>query len=383
MPGRKLWSEDGKRGLPSSLRCGGRLKLPKRSTHHDVARLAGVSSATVSRVVNRSARVSLAIEKRVRAAGEKLGVNLERRNGNRLIAFLLGNRSLLHPFHSQVLVASEAYCAERDYSLLFFPLHYPSNVAWEQLHVPRILQRGDIVDGFIVSGVNSENLLELLAHVGLPFAVFGDTVQGDWKANLYDVVWIDDITGAYETTHYLHSLGHTHIWYIANTRLTWFARRHAGYCRAMEELGLKPLVSSFDSVNEQEVGFLATRHILRLGEPVQAIFCGSDATCHGVYAALRDSNLRVAEDISVAGFNDTPEATVLHPPVTSVRVFPEHVGRLLAELVMNRISDPRLARQDRMIPTQVIKRESCRPALAGVETRRPPSLVTSDGSTAD
>lgn len=333
----------------------------KRKTLHDVARVAGVSTATVSRVLNRTARVSQVVEKRVRAAAEKLGVSLQRQSSNHLIAFLLSNRSVLHPFHSQVLAASEAYCAERGYGILFLPLHYPSNVPWDQLHVPHFLQRRDVLEGLIVSGVSTENLLHLLTDVGLPFSVFGDTVQGEWSKELYDVIWIDDITGAYEMTRYLQSLGHKHIWYVANTKFSWFARREKGYSDAMEAAGLKPLICSFDSDNEHEVGLLATKHILRSGEPAGAIFCGSDAICHGVYAALRDAGLRIPDDISVAGFNDTPEATVIQPAITSVRVFPEHIGRLLAELVINRINNLSIDPQHRTIPTQVVKRESSAP----------------------
>ena len=316
------------------------------------------------------------------AAAEKLDVNVQRHRDSRLIAFLLSNRSLLHPFHSHVLAATEAYCAERGYSVVFLSLHYPGNVAYEQINVPNILQRRDILEGFVVSGVNTENLMELLTDFGLPFSVFGDTVQGDWKAAQYDVVWIDDITGAYDMTRYLCSLGHEHVWYVANTKLTWFARRHEGYCRAMEEANLKPLVCHFDSSNEQEVGLLATKYLLRQEKPVQSIFCGSDAICHGVYLALRDAGIRVPEDISVAGFNDTLEASMLHPLLTSVRVFPEHIGRLLAELVINRITTPGLAPQERMIPTQVVKRESCMP-VATPHIEAPRALIPSGISVPD
>jgi DNA-binding LacI/PurR family transcriptional regulator len=333
-----------------------------RKTLKDVATAAGVSTATVSRVLNRSAPVSREVEASVREAAERLGVPLMRQPGNRMIAFLLNNRSLLHQFHSQVLVASEAYCADRSFDLLFLPMHYPSDVPWKQLQVPRILKHRDNVDGLIVSGVNSENLLELLTHVGLPFTVFGDTVQGEWAAEKYDVVWIDDITGSYDMTVYLQSLGHTRIWYLANNRHTWFARRFQGYSRAMEDAGLPHLVRSVDSENERDVGFLGTKYILQTEQKPQAIFCGSDAICHGVYAALRDAGLNVPDDVSVAGFNDTPEATALQPNVTSVSVFPDHVGRSLGELLIARIDNPSLPAQSRMIPTQVVRRESCRPA---------------------
>src|ERR1035437_5426346 len=172
--------------------------MRSKATLEAVAQLAKVSPATVSRLVNRTSRVRPEIEKRVRAGGEKVGFYLRRKRTTKLIAFLLGNRPLLHPFHSQVLVASEAYCAAEDYSLLFFPIHYPFHQDWTKLHVPRMLRRGDIIDGFIVAGVNSQSLLDLLVHIGLPFAVLGDTVEGEWNSKDYDVVWVDDTNGAHE-----------------------------------------------------------------------------------------------------------------------------------------------------------------------------------------
>ncbi len=338
--------------------------MPGRSTLEQVARLAKVSPATVSRVINRTARVSPAAEQRVRAAAEKLGFELRRKSGSRLIAFLLANRPLLHPFHSQVLLAAEAYCADQDYSTVFFPLHYPGTAEWRQLHLPRILQRRDSVDGFIVAGVNYQNLLDLLSHTGLPFAVFAGTMQGEWLPDEYDWVDMDDMGGARDATRHLQSLGHTRIWYVANARLAWFARRKAGYVREMECAGLPPLISDLDSENEHEAGFLATKQILARREEVHAILAGSDATCHGVYAALREAGLQIPADVSVMGFNDTPEATVLHPPLTSVRVFPEQIGRALGELLLRRIQHPGAARQERTLPTQVVRRESCQPLAA-------------------
>jgi DNA-binding LacI/PurR family transcriptional regulator len=128
----------------------------------------------------------------------------------------------------------------------------------------------------------------------------------------------------------------------------------------MEQASLAPLVASIDSEDEHQVGFLATKRILAEGNgPVEAIFAGSDATCHGVYRALREAGLSIPGDISVCGFNDTPEALVLYPPLTSVRVFPEIIGRLLGEMVLARIANTDLPPQNQTIPTQLVKRESC------------------------
>ena len=85
-------------------------KTRTRGTLQEIARKAKVSPATVSRVVNQSASVSEELAARVRAAREKLGIDLRRSPRSRLIAFVLSNRPLLHPFHSQVLTAAQAYC---------------------------------------------------------------------------------------------------------------------------------------------------------------------------------------------------------------------------------------------------------------------------------
>jgi len=349
-----------------------------RNTFQDLARVAGVSSATVSRIANKSAKVSAEVEKRVRDAAESLGVSLQRRKGENLIAFLLSNRSLTHPFHSQVLVSAEEYCAERGYNVLFFPSHYRIGAPAAQIHIPQILERTDLLSGFIVTGVNSEGLLQVLRELGLPFSVYGNTVQSSWNCSLYDRVWVDDITGAYEMTRYLHSLGHKSIWYLTNLKKNWFARREDGYQRAMQEVNLPPLIEHVESEDEHEVGFLATKKFLRSNASAQALFCGSDAICHGAYAALRDSSCQVPQDISVAGFNDTLEATVLHPPLTTVRAFPEHVGRTLAELVLSRINEPNREPQERIIPTQVIRRQSCMLSVNGVDPGLKPVFVHSN-----
>jgi LacI family transcriptional regulator len=77
-----------------------------------------------------------------------------------------------------------------------------------------------------------------------------------------------------------------------------------------------------------------------------------------VYRALKEKNLRIPDDISVAGWNDT-EGAILDPPLTTVRSFPEGLGRHMAELLLKRIADPHRDRQHVVIPTQLVKRESC------------------------
>jgi DNA-binding LacI/PurR family transcriptional regulator len=330
----------------------------KAPTLKDVARVAKVSASTVSRVATRSALVDANIEQRVRKAAHDIGFDLTRKRP-RVIALLLGNREILHPYHSHVLSGAESYCAAHDYNILFLTFRYDLAASAEDLNLPRALHRHDLVCGFILAGTNSPHLLELLAGKRLPFAVLGDNVVGEWDSQNCDVVWSDDVRGAFEMTRYVQSLGHRDIWFVGSRRLPWFNRRFQGYAEAMTSAGMEVRSSEFHLSAVDEVGYLATKEILGSGKPVSAIFAAGDLAAEGVYRALRDRGLRVPDDISVVGFNDI-EAAVMHPPLTTVRQFPEQVGHRLARMILNRLASPDLAPQDVVIPTQLIKRESCR-----------------------
>ena len=345
----------------------------KRKTFQQVADLARVSLATVSRVANGSSRVSPEIQQRVKEAAKKLEIDLYRQGKASVVAFLLCNRDLLHPFHSRVLVGAEGFCARHGYNMLFMSFRYPPDIPWREVYMPPTLHRRDVVRALIVAGVNSQNFLDLLDHKGIPFAILGNNVAGPWRAEKYDVVWFDDIQGGYEATSYLQSLGHRDIWFVGNYRLPWFARRYDGYRKRMEEVGLPPRQAGIDSPNEREVGYLATKSILMQQKPVTAIFTGSDPAAEGTYRALRDFGRRAPEDISVVGYNDI-EAPMLHPALTTVRVFPEQVGQHLAEAILNRLMHMDLPPQQFTIPTQLVKRDSCSsPAVRppGAEARQP------------
>ena len=332
--------------------------MKKKATLSDVARLANVSISTVSRIATGTARVNSELERRVRNAAAELGIGLSRQNRSRVIAFLLSNRDKLHPFHSRVLLGSEDYCAQHGYDLVFCSFRYSLTASWRELRLPRISERRQSLDGFIIGGTNSHALLELLTRKRFPFAVLGNNVVGTWQQQDYDVVWSDDIHGAYEMTRYLQSLGHRKIAYIGNIRLPWFSRCNNGYTRAMLEASLQPRTGDFNAGNAQELGYLATKFILRSGDPVSAILAGDAPVASGAYQALRDSELEVPENVSVAAVGESGSET-LDPPLTTVREFPEQVGSEMARLVLSRVTQPDAAHQQIVVPTQLIKRESC------------------------
>jgi DNA-binding LacI/PurR family transcriptional regulator len=330
----------------------------------EIASAANVSVATASRVLSGNSRVAPGIQKAVLEQAMKLGIDPSQRNKSKTLAFLASNRPMLHVFHSRILSGAEAHCAAHGWDMVFLSFNYSPHLAWTELHVPKVVQRHDLIRGVILAGTNSTNLLRLLANKGIPFVVLGNNVIGDQQElKNSDVVFADDIQGGEDATRYLIALGHRNIWFVGNTRLPWFARCFEGYRRAMDEAGLEPRESSTDSEDDTESGYLGTKSLLARDESVTAILAGNDPTAHGVYKALRDRGLSIPDDISVAGCDDTV-GTWLYPALTTTREFPEQLGKQLVESVLSRIAKPDQDPQCITIPTEFIRRDSCGPVNA-------------------
>ncbi len=340
----------------------------------EIAAAAEVSVATVSRVLNGNNRVDPAIQKAVLDAAATLDVDLSQRNKTKALAFLLSNRAPLHAFHSRVLLGAEEFCAAHSWDILFLSFNYSPNVSWKELHLPRVVQRRDVVRAVILAGTNSSNLIELLDHKGILSVVLGNNILGSTpNFGTSDVIFSDDTSGGQEMTQYLIGLGHRDIWFVGNPRLPWFARCFHGYRRAMEAAGLEPRQSSIESEDDAEIGYLGAKSILSRGEKVTAIYAGNDGTAQGVYKALRDIGLRIPDDISVAGCDDTI-GSMLYPALTTTREFPEQIGKKMVEMILNRIAKPSQGPQTVTIPTEFVKRDSCR-SLETAKVNKPKEVL--------
>jgi DNA-binding LacI/PurR family transcriptional regulator len=331
----------------------------------EIAAAAQVSVATVSRVLQGNNRVAPEIQKMVKDAAAKFDIDLSQRNKAKSLVFLLGNHAMTPAFHSPILIGADACCAAHGWDLVFLSISYSRQVPWKELHLPKIVQRRDLVRGVILAGTHSTNLLELLTHKGINFVVLGNNILDERQDLKKDVVFSDDIQGGQEITRYLISLGHRRICFVGNSRLPWFARCFEGYRHAMKEAGLTPYRSNIDSEDNTAIGYLGTKSLLASGEPVTAIFAGNDPTAHGAYKALREAGLRIPDDISVVGCNDTL-GSLLYPALTTIKEFPEQLGRLMVELILNRIAKPDREPQIVTIPTEFVKRDSAGPVRASL-----------------
>jgi DNA-binding LacI/PurR family transcriptional regulator len=349
-----------------------KIGVRKRIGLRDVAAIAGVSLATVSRVMNGNNHVDPEIQKKVFEAAGKLEVDFSQRNKTKALAFLFCNRTMLHAFHSRILVGAEEYCGEQGWDMIFLSFNYSPQTPWKELHIPNVIQRRDVVRAVILAGTNSANLIQLLEHKGITFVGLGNNLMNQSQTLNHDVVFSDDIQGAYDVTRHLIALGHRHICFVGNTQLPWFFRCHIGYAKAMEDAGLRAQSSLIQSENDGEIGYLGTKALLASREPVTAIFAGNDPSAHGIYKALRDSGLRIPDDMSVAGCNDTVGGW-LYPGLTTIREFPEQLGRSMVELLLKRIADPGGPARSITIPTELIKRDSCRTLTYATEPVQQPN----------
>lgn len=344
--------------------------MARRVTLKAIAEAAKVSVATASRAINKTGRVSLAVEHRVRNAALALEADGARhRRTTKILCFLLANRPMLHPFHAQVLMGAQAMAAENGSQILFYPFHYRADLAAGDIRLPALLELRGMIDGYIVGGMNTPNLLEHLQDAGVPFAVLGNNVLGEWSPDRCDVVWMDDTDGAHELTRHLQGLGHRRIAFLGSRQFS-SVRMRQGFLRAMEEAGLEPTTLESDSGDERESGFLAAKRLLSQRGAVSAILCYSDSAAQGVLEAAGGYGIRVPDDLSLAGFGNRPEAAAMHPPLTTVWGYPDQVGRRLAEMVLQRIANPAGPRRIATLPTRLIVRASCGPMAAAAEAPR-------------
>ena len=330
----------------------------KKITLQDIARAAKVSTATVSRVANGNPQVEPEIQARVLACARKLGMDLTSTRKNRSIAFVLGNRDILNEFQSQVLMGAEGFCSQHGWDLQFISFTSDLRVPTRNLQLPNALIRQDRPGGVIVTGTHSTSFLAALREIRIPFSVMGNNIIGDWRPEEYDCVTTDDVRGSAELTQYLISQGHRIIHFIGDQRLPWYSRCAEGYRRTMKDAGLEPHFSNIHS-EDRELGYLAAKSLWSYGQRPTAIFAGNDQAAAGVYGALQESGVRIPDDISVVGFNDTI-GSVLHPALTTAREFSKEQGRHLAQFVLHRIQAPSEPPQQVVIPTELMRRDSVR-----------------------
>jgi LacI family transcriptional regulator len=333
---------------------------PRNVTIKDVAREAGVSYSTVSRVLNNYRHIDPHKRQRVLEAVAQLGyvANLQARG-------LVGGRSrvvgLLIPdlntqYAGQIIQGIDEELAAADYELILQTTHRHKNK--ETLFVNTVT-RG-MIDGLLLLLPHElEAYLDALHVRQFPYVVIDHQGFDDFSPT----VGVDNWHGAYAATTYLIGLGHRRIGFISGrTDTSSAADRLAAYKATLHEAGIPfdPDLVQPGEFNQQR-GYLAANSLLDLTQPPTAIFAANDQSAFGVYEAVRSRGLRIPQDISVVGFDDAPQAIHMHPALTTVRQPLMAVGRSAARLLLKYVETSNRPLERVVLPTQLIIRESCQP----------------------
>jgi DNA-binding LacI/PurR family transcriptional regulator len=339
----------------------------------DVAKQAGVSISSVSRVTQNYPGIHPKLRSRVERAMQELGYfrPVSKRNlrepSDYLIYFLLANRALHIPFHSRILQSIENECSRNGDRVLFRTLRYLPETPPEHLNVRQLLElsvfsrKGILPDGVILTGLTYPNLLAAFREANIPVILLGNNFSGSTISG--DAVTFDAFNGAYDATHHLIDLGHTNILFIGDPKLSWFSALYRGYLQALEETGLKPIAQTKGlSDNFYSNGYLSVNMAFEQSSEITAIFAGYDDCAMGAMKALNDRGLSVPRDVSVIGFDDEDYAAFTVPPLTTVRIDVEAIGRELINQLYKKLKDPSVVLPVIHPRTVLMKRGTCWPA---------------------
>jgi LacI family transcriptional regulator len=323
----------------------------------DVAALAGVALATVSRVVNGKQGVSPEIRARVEAAIERLdyrrNVNASslRRLDRKTATIGLVLEDVANPFMSALHRAVEDCARERG--VLVFAGSCDEDSRREQELISALRARR--VDGMIVVPAGTDHSYLLPAFRTGTAMVFADRRPGFLDA---DSVTADDLTAARAAVAHLGELGHRRIAYLGAALTIGTARdRLQGYTEAMEALGAQPEPAHVrPGLVEMEDAEQAAAEFLQGPDPPTAILSGQNYFTIGAIKALR--SLGLEHDVALLGFDDFALADLLSPAVTVIAHDPAEIGRTAAELLFRRLDGDASSSQHVICPYELIRRGS-------------------------
>lgn len=334
-------------------------RISDRVTIHDVARLARVSPATVSKALNDAPHVSAEARERVRSAVDKLGYrpNTIARSLKQQRSHTIGliTDDLKGVFTTPLMLGVEEAASAEGFSVILCNSH--GEAARERSHLQVLLDKQ--VDGVILlSGYRvRERSAPALALGGLPTVYL---YQYTGEVAVPSVI-PDDRGGAEIGVAHLLGLGRRRIGFV-NGPYHYEATHHRleGYRRALADAGLPfdPALARAGKWYESS-GYELTHELMALPDPPDAIFCAADSLAVGALDALHELGLDVPRDVAVVGFDDRSFAAHQRPPLTTVALPLYEMGRLAGEILLatvhGRPPEPAIDR----VPCRLVQRQSC------------------------
>jgi DNA-binding LacI/PurR family transcriptional regulator len=339
----------------------------KRVTNKDVARLAGVSTAVVSYVINDGPRqTSPEIRERVLEAVKALDYHPNalarglRGQRSHTIGFVVNDyfplRVFISPYSAGLLTGLVDQLKQQHYHLLVYPIEIGEDLAsFEQL------VRSGRLDGLAIrligESVAGDKMLHIIETTRIPCVCIERSASSRFS---FPSVTIDEITGAEQAMAYLVAHGHQRIAHIhGDLRYASAQSRLEGYKRMLKAHDL-PIEDSLIRGNSWSSADAAraTREFLALDTPPTAIFAASDDLAISAVNVLSLQGRRVPDDMAVIGYDDSPLAAEMIPGLTTVRIPIVNVGRKAADLLLHQLDYPDEPRGSIVMQTELIQRNT-------------------------
>lgn len=322
----------------------------------DVAKAAGVSVSTVSRVLNGKADVAQDTQDRIEAVIDHMGYtsNLAARSMRGQKTNLIGliMPDIAFPYAIEIMKGVNRAIAESEYDLLVYTtgdIRKHGTALHEQHYVS--LLNNSVTDGVVIAAPAAADFVSNAPIVSIdPLAINPN----------YPSVHATNYQGALDAMHYLIGLGHTRIGFIrGRAGLESSIRRLKGYYNALEQAGLiidEALIAPGDYTTETAVK--CTRELLALENPPTAIFAANDQSALGVFQVARELGLRIPDDLSVVGFDNIPEAGFAG--LTTVDQFLGEMGYIATKMLIDLINGVPLTEKIHQVQTKLVLRSSCK-----------------------
>lgn len=337
------------------------------STIKDVARMAGVSISTVSRVTNNAPNVSPAIRRKVQRAIKALNYtpNILARSleaqSMKNIAIVMGRTTEQAFFNSdffEILHGITSTLALREYNSLLLT---DTNLSVELEHCIQLIHSSTVQGVIVMGSFTHDPLLQRLLEEEHPFVLVGyPSDYPDIYSTPYNTVATQDYDSAYAAVHFLIENGHQRIGLIhANLANVSSQKRYDGYIDAITEACIPldhTLIAPAD-FNLSEI-FLAAKQMLTVAKPPTAIFCTDDYKAIGVIHTANQLGLKVPDDLSVIGHNNYRISQLSIPPLTTIALPLFDMGRTAAEILLNNISNPDVPVKNIYKPFELLIRET-------------------------
>jgi len=349
---------------------------PSKLTILDVARLAGVSRSTVSRVMNGREDVRTEVRARVLQVIDETGFRPSA-TARSLVSRRTGVLGLVIPWRvSQLLedpyfvrlirgVSRASNAAGTTLSLLLFDTEDEERELYRRVVAPRL------VDGVILVAARVDDpLLDEIADSGLPMVSLGRVTHRD------DVSWVavDDFEGSKRAVQHLASLGHTRIAAIAAPQqMIAGIDRYNGFVEGMREAGLNPGLVEFGDWSG-DGGYAAMRNLLH--HRPTAVYVASDTMAMGALRAINDVGLSVPGDLALVSFDGLPASERSNPPLTTLRQPISEIGETLIKILLGQIDTEARNPIGKLIPTELIIRQSS----GSSDTTEPRTTAVTGGS---